>query len=308
VTGSTGSVRSWPPRCAHAALVFAVALAGCSLRWGEPLETSGGSYLPVADAALHYVDEGPADAPAVILIHGFGSQLGIWEPVLADLDGLRLVRVDLLGFGDSSRVDGDYSPEAQADAILALMDALGVRAAVVVGHSMGSMVALTVAERAPRRVERLALVAPFVYEEQVPWSYRDARRPGLGELIVGTWHEEHLDWRMEFAVHDPSLVTHEMVESARDNSAPRGSKAAALATIRSWDLPAREQRYGAIDRPTLIVAGAEDRVVTLPFAERLAVQLPDARLEAVPLCGHLPMLETPDTLGRLLSDWLGAPR
>lgn len=291
-----------------AALLCTVALAGCSLRWGEPLETSGGSHLAVVGGALHFVDEGPADAPAVVLIHGFGSQLGIWTPILDDLDGLRVIRVDLLGFGDSSRVDGDYSPEAQADAILALMDALGVRRAAVVGHSMGSMVALTVAERAPRRVQRLAVVAPFVYEEQVPWSYRDARRPGLGELIVGTWHEEHLDWRMEFAVHDASLVTYDMVERARDNSAPRGSKAAALATIRSWDLVSREQRYGAIDVPTLIVAGEKDRVVTLPFAERLAVQLPDARLETVPLCGHLPMLETPHTLGRLLGDWLGGVR
>ncbi|MCO4773151.1 MAG: alpha/beta fold hydrolase [Deltaproteobacteria bacterium] len=281
---------------------------GCApLPWGAPPTVSGDA-LSVGDGALHFADEGPVGAPAVLLIHGFGSHLGIWEPVLDGFRGHRVVRVDLLGFGDSSRIEGDYSPEAQADAILALMDALGIARASVVGHSMGSMVALTVAERAPRRVTRLALLSPFVYEDQVPWSYRDARQPGLGEAIVGNWHTEHLGWRLEFSVHDDSLVTEELIDRARSHSRPRGSRAAALATIRSWDLPAREVRYVDIAAPTLIVSGMEDRVVLLPFAERLGMQMPDATVVALPLCGHLPMIEAAVELNGLMAQWLGEQR
>ena len=285
-------------------LTLCALLAGCTLPWGKPLD-SGSALHPVQDdAALHYLDEGPRDAPAVVLIHGFGSQLHIWDTVTPALEGFRVIRVDMLGFGDSSRVPGDYTPDAQADAILSLLDRLGVERAAVVGHSMGTVVAMTLAQRAPARVPRLVLLNPWVYEEQVPWSYRDVRRPGLGELIVGLWHTDQLAWRLEFSVHDPSLVTWELLEGARSHGSARGSRAAALATLRSLDLAERELRWGAVEQPVLVVAGREDRVSTLPFVERLDAQLPASRLEVLPYCGHIPMIEAPVATRRLLRYWL----
>ena len=286
-------------------LLLSVLLCGCTLRWAPADSGSApADAVPVQDGWVQTALEGPTDGPPVVLIHGFGSHLGVWASVLPALDGYRVLRLDLLGFGDSSRVDGDYSPEAQADAVLAAMDAAGLQDASVVAHSMGATIALTLARRAPDRVRRLVLLAPWVYEEQVPWAYRDARRPGLGELIVGAWHAEHLAWRFEYSFYDDALVTEPMLDSARAMLRKPGTRAAALATIRALDLAARQDGYVEVGVPVLIVTGREDRVSTLPFAERLASQLPVARLEVLPWCGHLPMIEAPEQTRRLVRYWL----
>ena len=289
--------------------VLTLLVAGCALRWAPADSGSApADRVVVGDGWVRVADEGPRDAPAVVMIHGFGSHLGVWESVVPALDGYRVLRLDLLGFGASSRRPGEYRPEDQANAVLAAMDAAGIDRAAVVAHSMGATVALTLALQAPERVSRLTLLAPWVYDEQVPWAYRDARRPGVGELVVGLWHAEHLAWRFEYSFYDDSLVTEDMLDSARQAMRRPGTRAAALATIRGLDLASRQDGYVAVSQPVLIVTGREDRVSTLPFAERLAAQLPVARLEVLPWCGHLPMIEAPEQTRRLVRYWLDRGR
>ena len=290
-------------------LLAIVVLGGCSLRWA-PVDSGAADpeSVPVGQGWVRAQLEGPMDGPAVVLIHGFGSHLGVWQSVLPALDGYRVLRLDLLGFGDSSRRPGDYTPEAQADAVLAAMDAAGIGDAAVVAHSMGATIALTLADRDPDRVSRLVLLAPWVYAEQIPWAYRDAARPGIGELVVGLWHAEHLAWRFEYAFHDDAFITHDMVRGAREMLRKPGTRAAALATIRGLDLAGRQDGYAGVSQPVLVVNGREDRVSTLPFAERLTAQLPVARLEVLPWCGHLPMIEAPEQTRRLIRFWLDRGR
>jgi pimeloyl-ACP methyl ester carboxylesterase len=283
---------------------------GCSLRWQPPADSGSvpGDTVAVDDGWVRVQVQGPNDGPAVVLIHGFGSHLGVWTSVLPALDGYRVLRLDLLGFGESSRLPGDYSPEGQAAAVLAAMNAAGIDEAAVVAHSMGASIALTLAEQAPERVSRLVLLAPWVYDEQVPWAYRDARRPGIGELVVGLWHAEHLAWRFEYSFYDDAYVTEEILDSAREMLRRPGTRAAALATIRSLDLAGRQEGYVSVNQPVLVVNGREDQVSTLPYAERLVAQLPVARLEVLPWCGHLPMIEAPEQTRRLVRYWLSRGR
>lgn len=288
--------------------LLTVLLCGC-LSWQQgPLDA--GLEARVArygDADVHYVLAGPKHGPAVVLVHGFGSSTDVWATLVEDLAAEhRVLAVDLKGFGWTSRYAGDYSREAQAQLVRSAMDGAGLEHADVVAHSMGSAVALTLALDAPDRVDRLVLIGPWLLEDQVPWALRDARRPGVGELIFGAWFEEHLDWRFRLAFADPDRhVTEGMIDRARKVLRRPGSQAAALATIRGLDLPDLEAQLPAVPHPVLLIQGEVDRVARPEFARRLSVVLPSAELATLPNVGHFPMLEAPERLSALVRRWFG---
>ena len=272
-------------------------LSGC-LKWQETsFDYSGEGVRSIAlldGLEVHYALEGPVDGPPVVLVHGFGSQLGCWNPLVPALSREhRVLRMDLTGFGRSSRYEGgDYSREGLASLVLQMMDHVAMERAVLVGHSMGTAVVLTAALQAPERVDRLVLAAPWIYEDQVPWGLRDARQPGLGELIFGVWFTEHLDWRFRLSFHDPdTFVSEEMLELARRDLKRPGTRAAALEVIRQMELPALERRIPEVEPPTLVIACDQDVVARTAYAERLSSELPRATLVRLAECGHFPMIE-----------------
>lgn len=278
-------------------LLTLLALGGC-LRWQETaFDYSGEGVRSVAafdGVDVHYALEGPLDGAPVVLVHGFGSQLGCWNPLVPDLAREnRVLRMDLAGFGRSSRYPGhDYSREGLAALVLRLMDHVRMERAVLVGHSMGTAVVLTVALQAPERVERLVLASPWLYEDQIPWGLRDARRPGLGEMLFGLWFTEHLDWRFRLSFHDPDpYVSEEMLELARRDLERPGTRAAALAVIRELALPELQGRLAQVQPPVLVIACEQDVVARPEYAARLSSELPGATLASLAECGHFPMIE-----------------
>ena len=108
---------------------------------------------------LKYVQQGPPDGPAVVMLHGYSDSSFSFSRVLPLMPAhLRVVAIDQRGHGDSDRPDGGYSVNMLANDALMVMDALGITRATVVGHSMGSFVARRIAEIAPARVRRLVLI------------------------------------------------------------------------------------------------------------------------------------------------------
>jgi pimeloyl-ACP methyl ester carboxylesterase len=123
---------------------------------------SPGDMRDVAGVQLHVRDTGPRDAPAVILIHGFGASLHTWETWAKGLSGdFRVVRFDLPGSGLSG-IDpgGDYTDGRSLQVLVALMDDLGIRRASLIGNSIGGRIAWKFAVRQPDRIDRLVLVSP----------------------------------------------------------------------------------------------------------------------------------------------------
>ncbi|MCP4871762.1 MAG: alpha/beta fold hydrolase [Proteobacteria bacterium] len=291
-------------------VVITLAVSGCLRYQAAPMdyEADAGvrSIVTVDGTDVHVAVDGPADAPAVVLVHGFASSLAVWDGVVDDLaDDHRVVRLDLPGFGRSSRYPGNYTRSALADTVIAVMDAVGVERADFVGHSMGTAIVLTAASEYPDRVRRAALVSPWLYEDQVPWSLRDARRAGVGEMIFGLWFTEHLDWRFRLAFADPDRwVTEEMVVRARAQLNRPGSRAAALSVVRGLDLPALEERLSEIEAPTLVLQCDGDVVARTEYAERLAGTLPAGLLEPVAGCGHFPMIERAEWFAERMQWWL----
>ena len=283
----------------------ALATSGCLAHHagalpGEPDAT----YMEVEGARVRYVDSG-GDGPTVLLLHGFASSLGVWagvQPALAR--DHRVVSLDLKGFGWTDRPRGDYSPQAQADMVFALLDELGVQDFAVVAHSWGSSVALAITLAQPERVRRVALYDAWVYEEQLPTFFLWARASSLGELLFWLFYKEQPALKMSNAFWDKKYVTQEFVDEVVENLDRPGTQAAALAAVRGQTFELFEQRYPEIQQPVLLLWGREDAVTPLWVGERLTRELPHADLVVYPRCGHFPMIEAASASTAELAEFL----
>ncbi|MBM4343957.1 MAG: alpha/beta fold hydrolase [Deltaproteobacteria bacterium] len=290
---------------------FAVACAGC-LSWHQgqmPGEPRDATYAALSEGGkalrVRYRDQGPQGAPVVVLLHGFASALETWAAVAPRLARAhRVISLDLKGFGWTDRPAGDYSPQAQAKLVLALLDQRGVDRFSVVGHSWGSSVALAAALAAPERVQRVALYDAWVFEDQLPAFFRWARMDGVGEALFGLFYKERADDRLVRAFFDPTMVREAFVEEVERALQRPGTVAAALAAARGQRFADLQGRWAQVKQPTLLLWGREDAVSWLEFGERLASLLPDARLRVFPRCGHFPMIEAAEASSTALEAFL----
>ena len=239
---------------------------------------------------LRVIDRGAGEP--LLLVHGYGASTASYAPLLAELSTtFRVLAVDLPGFGRSDRRAGDYSTAALADLLARILDEKQIPAAHVVGHSFGGAVVMAFAQRHPQRLRRLVVISGFLYDDQKLPLMRWSRLPGLGELLYGLFYRQGIGERMYLNFHDPRFVTEEVVSEVRRSMDREGALAAALATARGMRFAEAEGGYPKVGAETLVLWGAEDRVARLPFAVRLARELPRGRLQLLPACGHLPMWE-----------------
>lgn len=256
--------------------------------------------------------------PAVLFVHGFASNHATWdrlEPALRR--DRRTINLDLPGFGWSSRTDGDYSPAALARDLVDVLDTLEEPTVDVVAHSWGSSIALALALDHPTRVHRVVVIGAWVYDAQIPPFFRWARTPGIGEILFSAFYTQRPEDRFPAAFSDPSVVSQDLVDAISASLDRPGTTRAALAAARGQCFLQLERRYRTLRQPSLLVWGADDNVSRLRFGERLAREIPDARLEVIRGVGHFPMLEAPgptlhtvlgflDALERTDSGTLGA--
>ena len=269
------------------------------------------------DLPLHVETLGPPPGPDVdtyLLIHGYGASTFTWRywaPRLAERG--HVLMVDMKGSGRAPKPDdGRYAPEHQAELVLRLIARRDLRRLTLVGHSLGGGVALLTAlglrEEGAERLERLVVVAGAAYDQRLPPFVKLADHPRASSLLfrlLGPRRVVRLVLRS--IVHDRASVDEEQV---RGYAAPLGSSQALralLATARQIR-PARLERlvarYAQVDVPTLLLWGRRDRVVPLWVGERLAGDLPRARLHVLDACGHLPPEELPDESWHVLERFL----
>lgn len=281
-------------------------LSGClSFHRGPmPGEPAGATFAEVNGVRLRYLDQG--SGPAVVLLHGFASSLETWLGVIPELArDHRVIALDLMGFGWSDRPEGDYSPQAQAELVLALLDRLQVGEFDLAGHSWGCSVALALALSAPQRVRRLALYDAWVFSDQLPTFFHWSRAPGIGEALFALFYNERPAEKLELAFFDPEAVPESLVEEVERALSRPGTRAAALQAVRGQRFEEMEGRYGEIRKPVLLLWGREDAVSPVSVGERLQQLLPDARLVIYPRAGHFPMIEAAAASNRDLVRFFG---
>jgi 3-oxoadipate enol-lactonase len=251
-------------------------------------------------ARLHAVEDGPADAPVLVLGPSLGTDVGLFDAQVDAFAGRhRVIRYDLRGHGGSEVVPGPCTMADLAADVLALLDRLGVErfsyAGVSLGGAIGQQLALTV----PERIVELALIATAAQFADPPsWAVRaqQVREQGT-ELLVpsrtGTW------FTPEFAEREPAEAERLL---AMLRATPAEGYAACCEAIGTFDV---RERLGQISAPTLAVAGAEDPVTTGEMVRELAEGIPGAQFVVVPGAGHLSNATHPDVVNAALREHLG---
>ncbi|HEV7726196.1 MAG TPA: 3-oxoadipate enol-lactonase [Modestobacter sp.] len=251
-------------------------------------------------ARLHAVEDGPPDAPVLVLGPSLGTDVGLFDTQVTAFAGThRVVRYDLRGHGGSEVVPGACTMADLAADVLALLDDLGVQrfsyAGVSIGGAIGQQLALTV----PERVEKLALIATAAQFADPPsWAVRaqQVREQGTAFLVpsrAGTW------FTREFAEREPAAAERLL---AMLRATPAEGYASCCEAIGAFDV---RERLGEIAAPTLAIAGAEDPATTGEMMRELAEGIPGAQFVVVPGAGHLPVATDADVVNAALREHLG---
>jgi pimeloyl-ACP methyl ester carboxylesterase len=270
-----------------------------------------GKFVVVRGIRVHYEEDGDPGGPPLLLVHGLMSSTAVWAAPRAVLaQRFRLLMPDLVGHGYSERRE-DFSMALadQAEVVLALLDTLGIERTAVLGHSMGGGVAALLAAHHPERVERLILADSVCYPFPMPLKARLGLIPGLGRLIVTRLYRKPVfnAFIRNDVFFDKDRINHRMVDVhyAHLNTpiARRGVHRAMQALDCPEDL-ARE--IPNIRCPTLILWGAQDRLLPLTLTDRLKRDIPGAVLEVLDRCGHELMTEQAEPFTRAVERFLGS--
>jgi pimeloyl-ACP methyl ester carboxylesterase len=251
---------------------------------------------------LAYDDSG--DGPPLLLLHAGIADRSLWDDVTPMLaEHFRVVAPDLRGFGETSLPDGPFVYAADA---AALLDALGIERAHVVGVSLGGHVGLDLALARPELVDRLVLLGAGIDGWRhdpalvASWDEEGAafERGDLDEVAwinVRTW----LDGPTRGEADVPKALRRrvfEMQRAALDHENP--------AAEGGWLTPSRRQRLGDVVQPTLVLVGELDQRDFRRIARLLADEIPGAQLHELPGVAHLPPLERPEAFARVLLGFL----
>jgi len=274
--------------------------------------------LDVDGTQTSWWEYGPADAPVIVLVHGFrGDHHGL-EPVVAQLPGFRIISPDLPGFGASDTFDaGAHDLDAYTAWLGAFISAVGIDGPyTLLGHSFGSIVTSAAVARglAP---ERLILVNP------IGAPALDGPRGVMTRLAVLYYRASAaLPERPGFALlRNGAIVRVMSVTMAKTKSKPlrrwihdqhdtyfsafgtRDSVLEGFTTSVSHDV---SEVAAQIHVPTLLIAAERDDVTPLSAQRRLVTLFPDARLEVIPEVGHLIHYETPAAAAEMILTFLGS--
>jgi len=265
-------------------------------------------FIKVNGINTHYVVAG--SGRPLLLLHGLGGHWGHWEaniPALAQ--HYRVYAPDIAGFGLSDKPQAaDRSLEFLLRFLRGFLDVQEITQAVVIGNSMGGFLALQMALTYPQRVSALVLVAAAGLGPEISWILRLQGLPLLGDLVaIPSRRLVRLAVRSIF--YDQAQATPKIVEEHYQHFCRPGARQCYLAVIHKG-IGQRGQRYVLLDRlpqirvPTLLVWGAEDRLLPVRQAHAAAARLPDSRLHVLPECGHCPQMEKPEEFNRLVLDFL----
>ncbi|MEU7773025.1 alpha/beta hydrolase [Micromonospora taraxaci] len=275
-----------------------------SVNW-QSARATGDSILHLDGGDINVSQDGPRDAPALVLIHGLGASTEWWKSIVPTLaTSHRVIRIDLLGHGRSAKpAGGGYAVPQQGRRVGQALDQLGIEQAIVIGHSTGGYVATALAEHRGDLVTGLALINTgprldaFISDGPVG---KLVFVPVLGQLLWRLRTDGILRRGLSTAFAPGFHVPQQLVDDTRSMTYH-----ALTATSRASDdyLTQRQlpDRLTSLGKPLLVIFGELDqrwRSSSAAAYRRVA----GANVELMPGVGHSPMLEDPtQTTGFLLT-------
>jgi pyruvate dehydrogenase E2 component (dihydrolipoamide acetyltransferase) len=257
--------------------------------------------VTVGGRTIRYVRSG-AGTETVVLIHGFGGDLTTWLFNQEALAATRtVIALDLPGHGGSSKDVGSGSLEELAGAVADALDAIGVERAHLVGHSLGGAIAATVSTATPSLAASLVLIASTGLGSEINADFLEG--------FVAAESRRELRPVLELLFADPDVVTRQFTDEVLKTKRLDGVDDA-LRAIADACFPGGRQAIdirpalAGTEVPTLVLWGAEDRIVPSTHATALA----SAPAEVIPGAGHQPQMEAAGEVNRLIGEFVEAAR
>jgi pimeloyl-ACP methyl ester carboxylesterase len=225
----------------------------------------------------------------IVLIHGFGLDRSIWrEMTRMYMAEQRVILVDMRGHGESDAPQSQYAMSQMAEDVVRLLDFLEVDQAIICGHSMGGYVSLAFAEQFPYRLAGLGLITT---RADADTEEKKAGRYQLVESVKQLGCKALADSLAPRLSKDQDVV--EKSYRLLNQTDPQGIIGSALGMANRED---HTDLLSQIAVPALVVAGAEDQIMDIGVAEKMAALLPNREFLLIPNAGHMPMWEEPQTL------------
>lgn len=289
------------------ALILALIIAGCAPKvantWQERIVKA-----PEAAILLHVETYG--SGKPVVLLHGFGASSYSFSRIIPALSKhYKVYAVDLKGFGDSPRPDDHrYSVYDQAVLVERFLKTHHLDHVIVIGHSYGGGVALSLALMDPARIDKMVLIDAAAYAQQLPKLIRWLQIPVVGPLafyLLPASYEVEDSYR--YAFYDDRKIPKDIIKVYTENLRKPGAKRVYLEAshvLIPEDIDCVSRYYRQIRIPTLILWGANDIVIRPSRAYRLHRDLRNSRLVIIPRCGHIPQEECPEAVVKALEKFM----
>lgn len=262
---------------------------------------------------VHLRDEGPKDAPALILLHGSNASLHTWQQWVDRLGkDYRIIRYDQPGHGlTGPHPKDDYTAAGFVDVVDRVAKNRGLAQFYLGGNSMGGWVTHEYAKAHPEKLLGIILVdaagAPDAHPKSTPIGFRIARLPGVNRLAQIVTPRSMIETSLKQSVSNTSIVTDAEVDEYWELLRHPGNREAtgkrfALYGSRNTATPVP---VATRNLPALIIWGKEDRLIPVSAAQWFASTYTDSTSHIYDGIGHIPMEEAADRSARDVSNWLG---
>jgi pimeloyl-ACP methyl ester carboxylesterase len=275
--------------------------------------------LPKDGLTLYTYDAGAGTAPPMLLIHGLGDEADTWRHLMPPLSAdRRVVALDLPGFGRSDKPERPYTIRFFQNIVIELLDTLAVQRATLIGHSLGAVIAHSVALNYSERVERLILIdgSLVARSQKIDLATMLFLIPGLGEWLYNRLRRDPQAAYRTLAPYYgcldelPAADRTFLFERVNERVWSDGQRRAFFSTFRNlarW-LPDQQRdlasRLSTLGVPTLVVWGEADRINSIENGRALAELQPAARLVVVPDAGHNVHQENAEAILKAIHAWM----
>jgi pimeloyl-ACP methyl ester carboxylesterase len=266
------------------------------------LTVDGARIVSLPGGDLQVLDEGPRDAPPIVLLHCYTCSINWWGRLIPLLDrDHRVIAIDLLGHGGSEMPRSGYSMQDQAQLVAQVLDRLGVGKAIVVGHSLGGVVAVALAEQSPELVSGLAIIdsAPDSSYGSLDLLARALYVPVLGEALWRVKSSWTIRKGLEQAFAPGFDVPDQFVDDLKRMTYTAYDHSSSAADDYTDESPLQE-RIRPLHLPLLAIFGAEDQIVDARPALSAYADVPAAQTALLQASGHSPQVEKPVETARVI--------